>query len=217
MKKIFFLLLIISIRGFAQPGSFIIGVKGDTLNKTDMKSLKQGKWVNRVDEVRGEPGYEEEGEYRNNRKEGTWRIYNLNGDLTGLEFYKWGNKDGLCQYFSASGELLRDESWRALNPDKLYDTLVVEDIDHPDQYKTVIVKNDGVAIKNGYWKFYNVSTGMIYKTEFYTMGKLEVNKTDPAADSVKMAKTMVKPKEVQDFEKKNAGKKKVKIRDGATN
>jgi hypothetical protein len=217
-RLILFLLLFISIRSFSQAGSFIIGVKGDTLNKVDSKSMKQGKWVNRVDEVRGEPGYEEEGEYKNNRKEGTWRLYSLQGDLIGLEFYKWGNKDGLCQYFNSSGALLREENWRALNPDKLYDTLVVEDIDHLNEYKTVIVKNEGVAIRDGYWKFYNSSTGMIYKTQFYTLGKLETPKTSAGSDSANVAsKVMVKPKEVQDYEKKNAGKKKIKVRDGATN
>ncbi len=209
--------LFISFRGFSQAGTFIIGVKGDTLNKVDSKAMKQGKWVNHVDEVRGEPGFEEEGEYKNNRKEGTWRLYSLDGDLIGLEFYKWGNKDGLCQYFNSSGALLREENWRALNPDKLYDTLIVEDIDHLNEYKTVIVKNEGVGIRNGYWKYYNASTGMIYKTEFYTMGKLETPKNSGGSDSTSLAsKTMVKPKEVQDYEKKNAGKKKIKVRDGAT-
>jgi len=218
MRNLFFILFLFSMHSYAQSGSFMIGVKGDTLNRTDYKSLKQGKWVNRIEEVRGEPGYEEEGEYKNNRKEGTWRIYNLNGDLTGLEFYRWGNKDGTCQYFNGSGELLREESWRALNPDKLYDTLLVEDIDHLNEYRTVIVKNEGVAIRHGIWKYYSVSTGMIYKTETFTMGKLEVSKNDSGTDSAKaVSKTMVKPKEVQDFEKKNAGKKKIKVRDGATN
>jgi len=219
MKCFFFsLFLMISINGFSQAGSFIIGVKGDTLNKVDNKNQKQGKWVIRVDEVRGEPGYEEEGEFKNNRKEGTWRIYSLQGDLTGLEFYHWGNKDGNCQYFNSSGALVREESWRALNPDKVYDTLEVEDIDHLNEYKTVIVKNEGVAIRHGTWKFYDPSTGMINKIQTYTMGKLEIPKNDPASDSTKLAsKTMVKPKEVQDYEKKNAGKKKITVRDGATN
>jgi hypothetical protein len=219
MKRLFFLLLIfMSLRSFSQPGSFIIGVKGDTLNKTDARNQKQGKWVIRVDEVRGEPGYEEEGEFKNNRKEGPWRIYSLQGDLTGLEFYRWGNKDGNCQYFNSSGSLIREESWRALNPDKLYDTLTIEDIDHLNEYKTVIVKNEGVAIRHGTWKFYDPSTGMINKIQTYTMGKLEVPKADPAGDSTKLAnKTMVKPKEVQDYEKKNAGKKRIRVRDGQTN
>ena len=219
MKRLFFLLFILSLnRGFAQPGSYIIGVKGDTLNKVDTKNQKQGKWVIRIDEVRGEPGYEEEGIFKNNKKEGAWRIYSLDGDLTGLEYYRWGNKDGLCQYFNPSGALIREEAWRALNPDKLYDTLEVEDIDHLNEYKTVIVKNEGVAIRHGYWKYYNASTGMIYKTETYTMGKLEAPKSDMGSDSTKVvAKKMAKPKEVLDFEKKNAGKKKVKYVDGSTN
>jgi antitoxin component YwqK of YwqJK toxin-antitoxin module len=219
MKRYLFLLLFfLSCKGFSQAGSFIIGVKGDTLNKIDRKDLKQGKWVIRLDEVRGEPGHEEEGEYKNNRKEGTWRIYSLQGDLTGLEYYKWGNKDGNCQYFNASGSLVREESWRALNPDKLYDTLEIEDIDHLNEYKTVIVKNEGVAIRHGQWKFYDPSTGMINKIQTYTMGKLENPKSDTGSDSTKnLTRTMVKPKEVQDYEKKNSGKKKIKVRDGATN
>jgi hypothetical protein len=219
MKQILFLgLVLFSIKGFSQPGSFIIGVKGDTLNKVDLKNQKQGKWVIRIDELRGEPGYEEEGIFKNNRKEGYWRIYSLQGDLTGVEFYHWGNKDGNCQYFNSSGALIREEAWRALNPDKLYDTLEIEDIDHLNEYKTVIVKNEGVAIRHGTWKFYDPSTGMINKIQTYTMGKLEVPKGDPAQDSTKLAaKTMVKPKEVQDYEKKNAGKKKIRVRDGQTN
>ena len=219
MKRLLFLLfLVISSRGFSQAGSFTIGVKGDTLNKVDMKNMKQGKWVERRDEIRGEPGDEEEGEYKNNRREGTWRIYSLQGDLTALEFYKWGNKDGVCQYFNASGSLVREESWRALNPDKLYDTLDIEDIDHLNEYKTVIVKNEGVAIRHGQWKFYDPSTGMINKIQTYTMGKLENPKSGTGSDSTKnVSKTRVKPKEVQDYEKKNAGKKKIKVRDGQTN
>jgi len=165
-----------SLAGFGQSGNYVIGVKGDTLNRVDSKGQKQGKWVIHVDELRGEPGYEEEGEFRNNRKEGIWRIYSLAGDLTGIEFYRWGNKDGVCQYFNAAGQLTREESWKALNPDKLYDTLEVEDLDHLDKYRTVVVKNEGAAIKNGIWKFYNTETGMIYKTETYTLGKLEILK-----------------------------------------
>jgi hypothetical protein len=59
---------------------------------------------------------------------------------------------------------------------------------------------------------------MINKIQTYTMGKLESPKSDTGSDSTKVVKkTMVKPKEVQEFEKKNAGKKKVKYIDGSTN
>jgi hypothetical protein len=197
--------------GYCQWKSFVIGAKGDTLNCVDKKDQKQGRWVNHFDEVRSEPGYEEEGIYQNNRKEGTWRLYSLQGDLIGVEFYKWGYKDGVCQYFGMNGSLVREESWRALNPDKLYDTLQVEDVDHLDHYKTVIVKNDGAAIKDGVWKFYDPMTGEVSRTEKYTLGKLEKNTATAAAAP---PKTGVKPKEVMDFEKKT-GKKKVKVQDGS--
>ena len=216
MRVSFIFLLFLALQGHAQLKSYTIGVKGDTLNKVDLKGQKQGKWINHFDELRGEPGYEEEGEYKNSRKEGVWRMYNLNGDLVGLELYRWGYKDGVCQYFNAAGELIREEGWRAMNPDKLYDTLTVEDIDHLNQYKTVIVKNEGVAIRHGVWKFYNPSTGMIFRTETYTMGKLESGPKITAQDSAATAaKALAKPKEVQDYEKKNAGKKKIKVRDGS--
>lgn len=204
-----------SLRGYSQWKSYIIGVKGDTLNCVDRQDRKQGKWVNHVDEIRGEPGYEEEGEYRNNRKEGTWRIYSLVGDLMGVEYYKWGNKDGVAQYFASSGALLKEESWKALNPDKAYDTLQVEDVDHLDQYKTVIVKNDGVAIRDGVWKYYDPTLGTVIRTESYTLGKLNVVKGQtPSATDANASRTDVKPKEVLDFEKK-VGKKKVKVQDGS--
>ncbi len=217
MRYFVFLFLFASLSSKAQLKSYIIGVKGDTLNKIDSRGMKQGKWVNHVDEVRSEPGYEEEGEYLNNRKEGGWRIYSLQGDLIGLENYRWGNKDGRCQYFNSAGELLREESWRAMNPEKAYDTLEVEDVDNLNQYKTVIVKNDGVAIKHGTWNFYNPETGMIFRTETYTLGKLDKRSsanTTAQDSSATAAKSMVKPKEVQDYEKKNAGKKKIRVRDG---
>ena len=102
-------------KGFAQWKDFTISPKGDTLNCLDKQDRRQGRWVNHFDELRGEPGYEEEGVYKNGRKEGTWRLYSLQGDLIGVEFYKWGNKDGVCQYFGINGTLLREEGWRALN------------------------------------------------------------------------------------------------------
>jgi antitoxin component YwqK of YwqJK toxin-antitoxin module len=218
MKALLLLILSVAVfkTGFSQSKNYMIGVKGDTLNKIDLKGQKQGKWVNHVDELRGEPGYEEEGVYQNDRKEGAWRVYNLNGDLTAFELYKWGLKDGVCQYFNSSGALIREESWFAMNPDKLYDTLDVEDVDHLNVYQHVIVKNEGAAIKNGTWKYYDPITGMIYKTENYTLGKPETTAKTTTKDTSTVSKNVPKPKEVMEYEKKNAGKKKVRTRDGAT-
>lgn len=198
---------------YSQWKSYIISPKGDTLNCVDNNDKKQGRWAIHVDEVRGEPGYEEEGIYKNNRREGLWRTYTLTGDISGVEFYKWGLKDGVCQYFGMNGTLLREESWRAINPDKEYDTIQVEDVDHLDQYKLVVIKNEGAAIKDGIWKWYDRSTGMVARQETYSAGKLE-HPAAPQTAASTAPKTVAKPKEVLEFEKK-IGKKKVKVQDGS--
>ena len=57
---------------------------------------------------------------------------------------------------------------------------------------------------------------MAFKTEFYRLGKLEQGSAPPptlGSDTLAVT-SMKKPKEVLDFEKKNAGKKKIKVRDG---
>ena len=61
MRFIFVLMMLVSLTGFGQYKNFIIGPKGDTLNRIDMKGKKQGPWVIHVDDNHGERGYEEEG------------------------------------------------------------------------------------------------------------------------------------------------------------
>jgi len=200
-------------QGYSQWKSYILSPKGDTLNCVDNNNKKQGRWVIHVDEIRGEPGYEQEGIFKNDRKEGLWRNYTLGGDIAGVEFYKWGLKDGVCQYFGMNGTLLREESWRALNPDKEYDTIQVEDVDKLDSYKSVVIKNEGAAIKDGVWKYYDPSTGMVARQETYTLGKQEHSAAQQTAVAAP-PKTVSKPKEVLEFEKK-IGKKKVKVQDGS--
>ncbi|MEJ7736532.1 MAG: hypothetical protein WKF97_03815 [Chitinophagaceae bacterium] len=217
MRWILIFSLLCSINGYGQWKNYIVGVKGDTLNGVDAKGQKQGKWVVRFDELRGEPGYEEEGEYRNDKKEGVWRRYTLVGDLVAVEKYRWGNKDGLSQYFNGLGELMREENWKAINPEKLYDTIDVENVDKPDHYTKVVVKNEGAGIRHGVWTYYDPVSGFITKTENYVLGALQGKKKEPVITaSASEKKSTPKPKEVLDYEKKNAGKKKIRVRDGST-
>jgi len=220
MRWILILTLLISFTGYSQCKTYIIGLKGDTLNCVDQADLKQGKWVVRYDEVRGEPGYEEEGIYKDGKREGAWRRYNLQGDLLAIEGFRWGNKNGICQYFTPNGELMREESWRAVNPMNPYDTVEVADWDKDPLgliTKAVVVKLEGSSVKHGPWKFYEPQTGFIVKTENYVLGTLDGGpKKDMATDDPEKKKQVAKPKEVLDFEKKNSGKKKIKVRDGST-
>ncbi|MEO6315190.1 MAG: hypothetical protein ABIU63_08090 [Chitinophagaceae bacterium] len=223
MRLILLICCVFSITTQAQLQNYTIGVRGDTLNGVDKTGRKQGKWVVRHDEVRGEPGFEEEGTYKDDRREGTWRKFTLLGDQFAVENYRWGYKDGASMYFNLNGELIKEESWRAFNPDKVYDTVDVEDLMRPDHFTTVIVKNEGASIKNGTWKYYDPTAGFISKTEIWVLGKLQAGddptgtKKKSVTDSTVAVKAKAKPKEVLDFEKKNAGKKKIKVRDGSTN
>ena len=54
--------------GQAQYKSYQLNAEGDTLNAIDKNDKKQGKWVIHVESIRGEPGYEEEGIFKNNNK-----------------------------------------------------------------------------------------------------------------------------------------------------
>ena len=218
MRWILILSLFISAESFAQWKDYVIGVKGDTLNRVDSEGKKQGPWFHRYETIRGERGFEEEGEYEQDRKEGRWRKYSLMGDLLAIENYRWGFLDGQSQYFNMSGNIVREESWRAFNPDKLYDTVDVEDVMSPGNFNQVIIKNEGSSVKHGTWQYYDQASGLINKSEFYLLGKLEKG-NDPltlSRDTLSSsAKKIQKPKEVLDFEKKNSGKKKVRVRDGS--
>jgi hypothetical protein len=228
--------ILFSVAANAQCRTFRISSKGDTLDCVDMKGLKQGKWLVKVAPLRGEPGYEEEGAFVNDKKEGLWRRYNLMGDPLAEENYKWGNKNGRCIYFTLTGPE-REESWRAFNPTKTYDTLDIQDLKDPNKYEQVIVKVDGRSMRHGTWKYYYPLTGALVKTEKYVLDQLQepgaedmtknlprVNgTTSPAtSDTTTKAKTAAvpdkaksKPKEVLEFEKKTSGKKKA-LRDGRT-
>lgn len=203
----------------AQYKSFKISAKGDTINKIDKNGFKQGKFVLRREELRGEPGFEEEGIYKNDTKEGIWRSYNLTGDPTGFETYLHGGKDGLQQYYSPLGELLREENWRGYNPDAPYDTIAVYGTGSNEIVDYKIVKAEQYSIKQGMWRYYEPVTGRLVKTEEWDRNNLvlpNAPKKEVGGNSLKgVKKEVAKTPEMLAWEKKNKGKKKV-IRSGQT-
>ena len=213
--------LLFSIIAKSQYKSFRLGSKGDTLNIVDNKGIKQGKWLVKVAPLRGEPGFEEEGTFLNGRKEGIWRKFNMMGDLLAVENYRWGNKNGICRYYTISGPE-REESWRAINPEKTYDTIDVADLMDPNKFEKVIVKNEGNSLRHGTWKYYYPISGKLISTETYFLDKLQEPssieskpiQTPIGIDTVK-TKPAVKTKEILEYEKKTSGKKN-KLRDGRT-
>jgi hypothetical protein len=213
---------------YSQCKTYKLDTNRDTINCTDFQDHKQGKWVIRVVDNHGEPGYQQEGAYKDDKKDGTWTTYNLMGDVIAEENYRWGNKDGVCRYYNLSG-LMREESWKAIDPLNPYDTIRVYHLDNSDQYDLKIVKVEASSVKHGIWTYYDPERQTITKTEEYvidqlvpaTTGKKNIAATDSTGsahqktDSTSIANKN-KPPEVLEYEKKNSNKKKIKVRDGAT-
>ncbi len=177
-------MLLFSTGTLAQYKSFIKGVHGDSINKVDMNDMKQGKWVIRVAPLRGNPGYEEEGYFKDDLKQGTWKSYNLMGDKIAEEVFRNGNKDGRCAYFSVAG-LIREEYWRApRKTDQLYDTIMVPDPGIANKYKQVIIRNEGHSIKHGTWRYFDPVYGKIIAEEKYYLDDLQVNNKEAPAQPV---------------------------------
>ena len=233
MRAPFLLFLSIFIGTVAsaqQWKSYIISVRGDTLNRVDQDGKKWGPWVNKVESVRGEAGYEEQGYYFNDMKDGRWVRFSLMGDKIAEENYRWGQLDGKSRYYTRLGGLEREESWRAIEPGKKMDTVDVVDPNDPSRIlERVVVPVEGSSFRHGTWTYYDPEWGTVIRTEEWWMNK---NKADLAKEAAAAAgddlqpidvaakdkekKEVAKPQAVQDFEKKNSGKKKSKVRDGRT-
>lgn len=188
--------------------------RGDTINRLDKNKRKQGPWLIRLEEVRGEPGYEEEGYFNDDKKEGSWKRFSLMGDLIAIENYKRGYRDGKQQYFTNMGDLIREESWKSIDPSHPYDTIIVPDLDQPDKMIEKVIKHESAEVKNGLWTYYNPASGAVVKTERFIFGQPEKPLSKSAPDKINSTKDSIPakvpqkiiPKEVQDFDKKKKGK-----------
>ncbi len=208
-----FFLSVCTLTGFTQYKEFKLNAKGDTINIIDKKGLKQGKWVISQPELRGEPGFVEEGMYKNGEKNGYWRRYTAEGDLLAVENFRLGGKDGIQQYFSFVGELVREETWRGYNPDAPYDTVAVYGAGNNEIVEYKIVKALPYSVKQGPWRYYQ--GGLIYKTEEYERNNLVQPQAPKDVATKEKPKKVEKTAEMLEWEKKNKGKKKV-LRDGST-
>jgi hypothetical protein len=240
MRYLLIAVLFVSFSSKAQWKSYSFTPRHDTINRVDMKGMKQGPWVAHVDPLRGEDGYDEQGYYKDDKKEGTWKRFSPEGDLLAVESYYFGMKTGKCKYYLYTGELQREESWRAIDPKNPYDTIDIVDVNDPSKIlRKEIVKIEPMSYKNGTWTYYNTENGTIASTEEWVMNKrkedivINSNNTDDDLAPIDVTKgtsnksktntaqtddkkQVAKPKEVMEFEKKNTGKKKIKVRDGNT-
>jgi len=244
MKYLLIVVLFLASNAQAQWKSYKLTARRDTLNRVDTKGLKQGPWVVHVDPLRGEDGYDEQGIFVDDKKEGVWKRFSAEGDLLAIENYYLGMKTGKCKYFLFTGQLQREESWRAIDPKSPYDTVSIVDVNDPSKIlRKEIVKVEPNSYKHGTWTYYNTENGTIESTEEWVMNKrkeevavnnssnnndddlapIDVSKgssksktSSGTAQTDEEKKQVAKPKEVTEFEKKNSGRKKIRVRDGAT-
>ena len=209
-------ILLFAVNGSAQYKDYKLSPQGDTLNATDKKGLKQGKWVVSVGELRGEPGYDEEGMYKDGKKTGPWRRYNSTGDILAIENYRFGGKDGVQQYFSFLGELQREEAWRAYNPDAPYDTIPVYGTGSNEILSYKVIRAEQYSVPHGEWKQYTPD-GRQSKYEKYDRGHLLKENEDKTATAAvtktveEAPKEKVKTKEILEYEKKYSKKKRKQL------
>ena len=222
MKKISFysiLVLFFSIllnESFAQYKTYKLNPKGDTINAINQQGEKVGKWVIEVAELRGEPGFVEEGIYKKGYKDGYWRKYSIEGDLLAVENYILGGKDGLQQYFSPLGDLVQEENWKGYNPDAPYDTVAVYGTGSGEIIDYKIVKAEPYSVKHGEWKYYEPGSGRLLRSEKWERNNLvNPNAPKPESASSDKPKKVEKTAEMLEWEKKNSGTKGA-ITDGRT-
>ncbi len=208
-------LYLFSGSSIAQHKEFKLTSTGDTINIVTKDGKKEGKWVIQVGELRGNPGYDEEGIYRKGEKDGYWRRYSAQGDLLAVENYKLGGKDGLQQYFNYLGDIEREEMWKGYNPDAPYDTIAVYGTGSGEIVDFKIVKAEPYSVKDGEWKYYEPGSGRLLRSEKWERNNL----INPNAKKVDAAyakpKKVDKTAEMLEWERKNKGKKGV-VRDGRT-
>jgi hypothetical protein len=159
VKKISFLLILSCFTLLAQAQT----------NQKDAKQRKQGPWIEEVAPLRGEPGYTWEGSYKNDRKEGIWKKYDVSGDLIAEETYRNGVLDGPCKYYYPNGKLSAAGSMLAMEIEGEVDTVLVIDPVTQEESRVEVVRK-GNSVRNGEWRLYDEDGNMIKET--YSRGEI---------------------------------------------
>ncbi len=177
----------------------------EKVNQRDAQNRKQGRWIEEVGELRGEPGYTWEGIYKNGRKEGVWKKTSSIGNLLAEETYKNNVLDGYCKYYFSNGKLSQEGAFLATEIEGQRDTIMIIDPVTNAETPTEIVRQ-GNSVRNGVWKLYDEETGKMVK-EYYKRG--ETVSADELGDSTETVAPAVKKAPLQ-LPHENTGKHKKK-------
>lgn len=141
-----------------------------SLNKKDVQNRKQGMWYYVVAPLRGEPGYKEFGNYKNDLRTGLWYRLDNEDQLMAVENYKKGVLNGEAQYYS-KGRLSCIGQYRGLNPDNKLDSIWVTDpVTYADTM--IIVPTEQGTLRHGKWRYYDPMSGRLTREEEYQVDSL---------------------------------------------
>jgi antitoxin component YwqK of YwqJK toxin-antitoxin module len=135
-----------------------------SINYTDEKGLKQGRW-----EVFHAPRKSEEGDYIDGVREGGWRFYDDSGFLIKKGNYRNGRKNGLWEKWHMREEL-RGGELAAMG--EYYDDVKVGDWLY--QYVSGEVEASGKYVngkRDGVWKTYNDESNFVCTEVLYENGE----------------------------------------------
>lgn len=166
--SIFVVLLACNI-SIAQESMYIPKTK-DSFNLYNAKNQKHGFWFIDGSESLDRFSPNEYGYYYNDKKQGTWVRVDNQGRPLAIENYKDNVLDGECSYFE-QGLLTLKATFRGLNQDQLYDTILVVDPVDLDEFDVIVPTVRGTT-KHGLWKYYNPLTGAIIRVEEYQVDSL---------------------------------------------
>ncbi|SHM71522.1 hypothetical protein SAMN05444266_11088 [Chitinophaga jiangningensis] len=155
------------LTGFAQER---LVYKVPKHNQKDEKGRKQGLWMEEVGELRGEPGYTWEGNYKNDRKEGVWKKTTASGHILAEETYKNNVLNGYCKYFYPDGKKSAEGQYVSTEIPGQKDTVMVIDLE-TQQEKPMEIIREGNPVRHGVWKLYDEESGQMVK-EYYRLGEV---------------------------------------------
>lgn len=141
-----------------------------TVNQYDAKGQPQGMWVISQAARMGEGASMEFGRYEHGEKYGPWYKLDDEGELVSMETYRGNVLDGEAKYFE-KGRMIATGTYRGLNPEREFDTIVVADpITGLESLRAI--HNDRNTVRHGIWRFYNSDNGRLDREEEYQVDSL---------------------------------------------
>lgn len=144
--------------------------KQQPLNQLDARGQRNGLWWLSRPERMGEPAYTEFGTYDHGDKIGPWYKMDGEGDVTAIENFKGNVLNGEAKYFE-QGHLYCTGTFRGLNPQYAYDTIVVTDPVSGAESLVSVPSAKG-TVRHGMWRYYDPQTGRLIREEEYQVDEL---------------------------------------------